>query len=80
VKIADLEVIRLQGPPFAEAVLPAWAPGSIWTGRGAVLVKVTTDDGLIGWGTPGCRHPDLPGLPLLGVLLRPMPAETASQS
>ena len=52
-KIAQLEVVRLQGQPFPEPVRPAWAPGSVWTGPGAVLVKVTTDDGLVGWGAPG---------------------------
>ena len=49
-KIADLEIIRLRGQELRQPVRPAWAPGSTWTSRGAVLVKVTTDDGVVGWG------------------------------
>src|SRR5262245_32126727 len=52
-KIADIEIIRLRGQELRQPVRPAWAPGSTWTSRGAVLVKVTTDDGLVGWGSPG---------------------------
>jgi len=53
VRIVDFEIIRLQGPEFAQPVRPAWAPGSTWTRRSATLVKLTTDDGLVGWGSPG---------------------------
>ncbi len=52
-RIVDFEVIRLHGPELAEPLRPAWAPGSIWTRRDAVLVKLTTDDGIVGWGAPG---------------------------
>ncbi|HEY3109852.1 MAG TPA: mandelate racemase/muconate lactonizing enzyme family protein, partial [Chloroflexota bacterium] len=52
-KIADIELIRLRGQELKRPVKPAWAPGSTWSSRGAVLVKVTTDDGLVGWGSPG---------------------------
>ena len=52
-KIADFEIIRLSGMAFAGEVRPAWAPGSVWQSRGAVLVKITTDDGIVGWGSPG---------------------------
>ena len=52
-KIADFEVIHLKGPEFAEPLRPAWAPGSVWTSRSATLVKLTTDDGIVGWGVPG---------------------------
>jgi L-alanine-DL-glutamate epimerase-like enolase superfamily enzyme len=52
-KIADVEIIRLRGQELKQPVRPAWAPGSTWTSRGAVLVKVTTDEGLVGWGSPG---------------------------
>jgi L-alanine-DL-glutamate epimerase-like enolase superfamily enzyme len=52
-KIADVEIIRLRGQELKQPVKPAWAPGSTWTSRGAVLVKITTDDGIVGWGAPG---------------------------
>ena len=52
-RIDDFEIIRLRGPELAQAVRPAWAPGSVWKRRDAVLVKLTTDDGIIGWGAPG---------------------------
>ena len=52
-RIVDFEVIRLRGPQLATPVKPAWAPGSVWQRRDAVLVKLTTDDGLVGWGAPG---------------------------
>jgi L-alanine-DL-glutamate epimerase-like enolase superfamily enzyme len=53
VKIVDFEVIRLQGPTLKQTIRPAWAPGSSWSSRGAVIVKITTDDGIVGWGSPG---------------------------
>jgi L-alanine-DL-glutamate epimerase-like enolase superfamily enzyme len=53
VRIVDFEVIRLRGPELAQPVWPAWAPGSSWTRRDATLVKLTTDEGIVGWGTPG---------------------------
>src|SRR5438105_2286045 len=52
-RIVDFEIIRLNGPPFRQPVRPAWAPGSTWTNRSATLVKLTTDDGIVGWGVPG---------------------------
>src|SRR6195256_1826939 len=52
-KIDEFEIIHLRGPEFTTAVRPAWAPGSTWKRRDATLVKLTTDDGLVGWGTPG---------------------------
>jgi L-alanine-DL-glutamate epimerase-like enolase superfamily enzyme len=53
VKITDFEIIQLRGPEFARPLQPAWAPGTSWSRRDAVLVKLTTDEGLVGWGTPG---------------------------
>lgn len=52
-RIVDFEVIRLRGPELRETVRPAWAPGSEWRRRDAVIVKLTTDEGIVGWGTPG---------------------------
>src|SRR5262249_62198790 len=52
-RIVDFEIIRLRGPELAEPLRPAWAPGSVWTRRDAVVVKLTTDDGIVGWGAPG---------------------------
>jgi D-galactarolactone cycloisomerase len=55
-EIVDFEIIRLGGKDFSQPVRPAWAPGSVWTSRGATLVKLTTDDGLVGWGAPGYEY------------------------
>jgi L-alanine-DL-glutamate epimerase-like enolase superfamily enzyme len=52
-KITDFEIIHLRGPELSGPLRPAWAPGTSWSRRDAVLVKLTTNDGLIGWGTPG---------------------------
>ena len=52
-RIANFEIIRLRGPELAQPVRPAWAPGSVWTRRDAVLVKLTTNEGIVGWGAPG---------------------------
>src|SRR5258708_5507983 len=52
-KIDAFEIIHLRGPEFPSAVRRAWAPGTTWRRRDATLVKLTTDDGLVGWGTPG---------------------------
>jgi L-alanine-DL-glutamate epimerase-like enolase superfamily enzyme len=52
-RISDFEVFHLRGPELSRPLEPAWAPGSTWTRRDAVVVKLTTDDGLVGWGTPG---------------------------
>src|SRR4051794_2131467 len=49
-KIADLEVIRLRSAEYARPVRPAWTPGGSWTQRDAVLVRVDTDEGIVGWG------------------------------
>jgi L-alanine-DL-glutamate epimerase-like enolase superfamily enzyme len=52
-KIVDFEVIRLRGPELVQPLEPAWSPGVVWTRRDAVLVKLTTDTGIVGWGAPG---------------------------
>lgn len=52
-RIADFEVIRLRGPELRHPLRPAWAPGTVWTRRDAILVKLTTDEGIVGWGAPG---------------------------
>ncbi|HET6314955.1 MAG TPA: mandelate racemase/muconate lactonizing enzyme family protein [Chloroflexota bacterium] len=52
-RIVDFEVIRLHGHELSQPVRPAWAPGSVWTRRDATLVKLTTDEGIVGWGSPG---------------------------
>src|SRR5438105_7818538 len=66
VKIAEFEIIHLRGPELAAPLRPAWAPGTSWQRRDAVLVKLTTDDGLVGWGTPGYA-----GSPLLESWIKP---------
>jgi L-alanine-DL-glutamate epimerase-like enolase superfamily enzyme len=65
-KIVDFEVIHLRGPELARPLRPAWSPGTSWSRRDAVLVKLTTDDGIVGWGTPGYG-----GSPLLESWIKP---------
>jgi D-galactarolactone cycloisomerase len=52
-RIVDFETFHLRSPEFSRPLLPAWAPGTSWSSREAVLVKITTDEGIVGWGTPG---------------------------
>jgi D-galactarolactone cycloisomerase len=59
-QIVAFEVIRLKAPQLSAPVRPAWAPGSVWGSRPAALVKLTTDDGIVGWGAPG--YADSPAL------------------
>lgn len=49
-KITDLEVMRLRGPDYARPLYPAWTPGGSWINRESVLVRVDTDEGIVGWG------------------------------
>jgi L-alanine-DL-glutamate epimerase-like enolase superfamily enzyme len=65
-KIADFEIIHLRGPELSRPLRPAWSPGTSWSRRDAVLVKLTTDDGIVGWGTPGYG-----GSPLLESWIKP---------
>ena len=65
-KIVDFEVVHLRGPELARPLQPAWAPGTSWSRRDAVLVKLTTDEGIVGWGTPGYA-----GSPLLESWIKP---------
>lgn len=52
-KITDIQTFELAGPPLEAPLEPAWAPGTSWrTWRGTV-VKVFTDEGIVGIGSPG---------------------------
>jgi L-alanine-DL-glutamate epimerase-like enolase superfamily enzyme len=53
VKITDIQTLQLAGPPLAETMKPAWAPGSEWRRWGGTIVKVFTDEGIVGIGSPG---------------------------
>jgi D-galactarolactone cycloisomerase len=53
VKITDLQVMQLAGPALPAAMQPAWAPGTQYTRWGGTLVKVFTDEGITGIGSPG---------------------------
>jgi L-alanine-DL-glutamate epimerase-like enolase superfamily enzyme len=53
VKITDIQTLQLAGPPLAATMKPAWAPGSEWRRWGGTIVKVFTDDGIVGIGSPG---------------------------
>lgn len=52
-KITDIQVLQLDGPELARPMKPAWAPGSEWRRWGGTIVKVFTDDGIVGIGSPG---------------------------
>ena len=49
-KITGIEMIRIKSPDFPELVYPAWAPGSTWANRTVTVIRVTTDEGIEGWG------------------------------
>jgi D-galactarolactone cycloisomerase len=52
-KITDIQAFALAGPPLPAPVKPAWAPGSEWHRYGGTVVKVFTDEGIVGIGSPG---------------------------
>jgi D-galactarolactone cycloisomerase len=52
-KITDIQTFQLAGPELAEPMHPAWAPGSEWRRWGGTVVKVFTDEGIVGLGSPG---------------------------
>jgi L-alanine-DL-glutamate epimerase-like enolase superfamily enzyme len=52
-KITDIQTFQYAGPELAEAMYPAWAPGSEWKRWGGTVVKVFTDEGIVGLGSPG---------------------------
>lgn len=52
-KITDIQTLQLAGPPLAATMKPAWAPGSEWRRWGRSIVKVFTDEGIVGIGSPG---------------------------
>ena len=54
-KITDIQVFELAGPALPQAMRPAWAPGSQWQRWGGTLVKVFTDEGIVGLGSPGYK-------------------------
>ncbi len=52
-KITDIQTFQLAGPELPRALKPAWAPGSAWQRWGGTVVKVFTDEGIVGLGSPG---------------------------
>ncbi|MSQ58428.1 MAG: hypothetical protein EXR36_01920 [Betaproteobacteria bacterium] len=52
-KITDIQVLSLAGPKVPFPMKPAWAAGSQWERYGGTLVKVFTDEGIVGLGSPG---------------------------
>ena len=52
-KITDIQTFQLAGPELASPLEPAWAPGSTWQRWGGTVVKVFTDEGILGLGSPG---------------------------
>src|SRR5689334_1618315 len=52
-KITDLQVLQLAGPELPKIMSPAWAPGAQWRRWGGTVVKVMTDEGIVGLGAPG---------------------------
>ncbi len=66
-KITDIEAIRLQGPRFPKELHPAWAPGATWANLSSGLVKISTDEGIVGWGAASPQD-----LPKVTDVLKPM--------
>lgn len=56
-KITDVELISVAGPPLPEPMHPAWVPGLSLARREAIIVKIHTDEGIVGLGTPGYTVP-----------------------
>ncbi len=52
-KISDIQVMQLEGPQLDRPMKPAWAPGGEWRHWGGSIVKVLTDEGVTGIGSPG---------------------------
>jgi D-galactarolactone cycloisomerase len=52
-KITDIQTMQLAGPALPRPMKPAWAPGSQWHRFGGTIVKVFTDEGIVGLGSPG---------------------------
>ena len=52
-KITDIQTFQFAGPELAEVMYPAWAPGTEWKRWGGTIVKVFTDEGIVGLGSPG---------------------------
>ena len=52
-KITDIQTYQLSGPELEAPLAPAWAPGTEWRRWGGTVVKVFTDEGLVGLGSPG---------------------------
>ncbi len=65
-KITDIQTFHLAGPELATPVRPAWAPGSEWRRWGGTVVKVFTDEGIVGYGSPGYA-----GSPIIESWLKP---------
>jgi L-alanine-DL-glutamate epimerase-like enolase superfamily enzyme len=53
VKITDIQTFQLSGPELEAPLAPAWAPGTEWRRWGGTVVKVFTDEGIVGLGSPG---------------------------
>ncbi len=56
-RITDLELISVAGPPLPAPMHPAWVPGLSLKRRGAIILKMHTDEGIVGLGCPGYSIP-----------------------
>ena len=54
-KITDIQVMQLDGPSLKRPMQPAWTPGGEWRRWGGTIVKVMTDEGITGIGSPGYK-------------------------
>jgi L-alanine-DL-glutamate epimerase-like enolase superfamily enzyme len=54
-KITDIQVMQLDGPSLKRPMKPAWTPGGEWRRWGGTIVKVMTDEGITGIGSPGYK-------------------------
>ena len=56
-KITSVELISLKGPMLPVPMRPAWVPGLSLARRGTHIVKIHTDEGIVGLGCPGYTVP-----------------------
>ena len=52
-KITNIQTFQLAGPELPRPLTPAWGGGNVQTRVGGTVVKVFTDEGIVGLGSPG---------------------------
>ena len=58
--IADVRAVEIRDVPFSEGLVPPWNPTQRITSRDYVVVRVETDQGIVGLSLDGDYSPHLP--------------------